>query len=361
MITAEGCQARVGRLLSALKPSGPLLLADPTNLRYLANAYVDPFHLGTDYGPLLVIRPDGSTTLISDSRAPASLDQAFVTDRIKTKWYDGQSAGKGSRRMILRDALAAVGTSGRVHDDILDPDAQRLHDIVTNLRRRKDPDEVAQLKHCMRVTEVGHAWARSNVQSGMTELDVYAGILKECTVAAGHAVIVYGDFAVSPGSSRRGGPPTNQVIKAGDMLILDFSVVIGGYRSDFTNTLVVGAEPNAGQKQLFDQCVAAMKTGEAELKAGASCQKVYDAVHGSFAAAGVAEHFPHHAGHGLGLTHPEAPFFVTRSEGELVAGDVVTLEPGLYIDGIGGIRIEHNYLITECGYERLSDHTIALR
>jgi len=52
---------------------------------------------------------------------------------------------------------------------------------------------------------------------------------------------------------------------------------------------------------------------------------------------------------------------VTRSEGELVAGDVVTLEPGLYIDGIGGIRIEHNYLITECGYERLSDHTIALR
>jgi Xaa-Pro aminopeptidase len=76
---------------------------------------------------------------------------------------------------------------------------------------------------------------------------------------------------------------------------------------------------------------------------------------------GVAEHFPHHAGHGLGLSHPEAPYFVRRATETLVAGDVVTLEPGLYVSGVGGIRIEHNYLVTATGYERLSDHVIALR
>jgi Xaa-Pro aminopeptidase len=358
MITAEGCRNRVARLLSALKPAGPLLLADPTHLRYFANAYVDPFHLGTDYGPMLAIRPDGSTTLIFDSRAPTSLEQAFITDRVKTKWYDGQSAGKGSRRMIIRQALEDVGTAGRVHDDILDPDAQRLHDIVSNLRRRKDPDEIEQLKLCMRVTEIGHAWARANVKPGMTEVDVYTGIQRACTLAAGQSVIVYGDFAVSPGTARRGGPPKKQIINAGDMLILDYSVVIQGYRSDFTNTLVVGIEPNAAQKQLYDQCVAAMKAGEIVLRAGVSCQKVFDAVNSALAVAGG---LVHHAGHGLGLTHPEAPFFVTHSEGEVVAGDVVTLEPGLYIDGIGGIRIEHNYLVTNGGYERLSNHTIALK
>jgi Xaa-Pro aminopeptidase len=80
-----------------------------------------------------------------------------------------------------------------------------------------------------------------------------------------------------------------------------------------------------------------------------------------FEKAGVADYFPHHAGHGLGLSHPEAPFFVRHADETVVAGDVVTLEPGLYVPDVGGIRIEHNYLITDTGYERLSNHTISLR
>src|SRR5262249_60918379 len=98
-----------------------------------------------------------------------------------------------------------------------------------------------------------------------------------------------------------------------------------------------------------------------ELRAGASCLDVYGAVRAAFEKADIAEAFPHHAGHGLGLTHPEAPFFVRQANETLLAGDVVTLEPGLYVAGVGGIRIEHNYLITKDGYERLSNHTIALR
>src|SRR5262249_38731406 len=151
-----------------------------------------------------------------------------------------------------------------------------------------------------------------------------------------HAVIVYGDFAVSPGPERRGGPPTSRVLQPGDMLILDYSVVIGGYRSDFTNTLVVGGQPNPGQQRLDDLCVEAMAAGEKELRAGAQCLTVYQAVRGVFERAGVAEYFPHHAGHGLGLTHPEAPYFVRHATETLVASDVVTLEPGLYIPGVGG-------------------------
>jgi Xaa-Pro aminopeptidase len=210
----------------------------------------------------------------------------------------------------------------------------------------------------MRATEAGHAWARANVKPGMTELDVYCGINTACIQAAGQAVIVYGDFAVSPGPERRGGPPTRRMIQPGDMLILDYSVVMGGYRSDFTNTLVVGKEPTAAQRRLYDLCVAAMQAGEKELRADQSCLTVYQAVRGVFAAAGMSEHFPHHAGHGLGLSHPEAPFFVKAANEVLLAGDVVTLEPGLYVPGIGGIRIEHNYLVTATGYERLSNHVI---
>jgi Xaa-Pro aminopeptidase len=213
----------------------------------------------------------------------------------------------------------------------------------------------------MRATEAGHAWARDSIRAGMTELDVYAGVHAACTRAAGQPVIVYGDFAVSPGPERRGGPPTERVLRPGDMFILDYSVVIHGYRSDFTNTLVVGAEPTAEQRRLYEACMAAMAAGEGQLRGGTACLDVYNAVRGAFEKAGLADAFPHHAGHGLGLTHPEAPFFVRRADEALVAGDVVTLEPGLYVAGVGGIRIEHNYLVTDDGFERLSHHEIALR
>jgi Xaa-Pro aminopeptidase len=228
------------------------------------------------------------------------------------------------------------------------------------MRRQKDPDEVDQLRRCMHAGEAGHAWARANVRPGMTELEVYCGVNSACIRAAGHAVIVYGDFAVSPGPERRGGPPTERRLEPGDMMILDFSVVIGGYRSDFTNTLVVGRDPTPDQRRLYELCVRAMAAGEAELREGRPCLTVYGAVRDVFDRAGVGEHFPHHAGHGLGLTHPEAPYLVREANEVLLDGDVVTLEPGLYIAGVGGIRIEHNYLVTRTGYERLSNHTIAL-
>src|SRR5262249_32151043 len=114
------------------------------------------------------------------------------------------------------------------------------------------------------------------------------------------------------------------------------------------------------QQRLYDLCMAAMQAGEKELRGGASCLTVYQAGDGVFAAAGMSPVFGHHAGHGLRLSHPAAPFFVPKTNETLLAGDVVTLEPGLYVPNVGGIRIEHNYLITEGGYERLSNHVIAL-
>jgi Xaa-Pro aminopeptidase len=285
---------------------------------------------------------------------------AFADDRLPVKWYDGKSPGQGPRRMILKDVVELAGSGGRVHDAVNDPDAPRLHDAIARMRRAKDPDEIELLKACMAATDAGHAWARANVRAGMTELDVYAGVLAECTRAAGQPVVVYGDFAVSPGMAKRGGMATDRELRPGDTFILDYSVVIQGYRSDFTNTLVVGGRPTDDQKKMFDLCVAAMAAGEERLRAGIACTAVYDAVKGVFARAGVEKAFPHHAGHGLGLAHPEPPFLVEQATETLEHGDVVTLEPGLYVDGVGGVRIEHNYRITGTGFERLSNHTISL-
>ena len=368
MLTEEGCRQRRERLWQRLEPKpsdGFLLLADPIHLMYLANCWIDPFSLGTDFGAYLLIHKDGHTTLIYDKRSPHSIEQAHVDERRVTNWYDGQSPGKGPRQLALLDTVLSLAnpSSGplRIHDRIGDSSCLNVVSTLAAMRRQKDADEIDLLRECMRATDAGHTWARANIKPGMTELDVYCGVNATCTQAAGRAVIVYGDFAVSPGPKRRGGPPTSQVLKPGDMFILDYSVVIGGYRSDFTNTLVVGKEPTSEQRRLCDLCMEAMSAGEKQLRAGVACLDVYQAVRNAFDRAGMAEYFPHHAGHGIGLTHPEAPFFVREATETLLAGDVVTLEPGLYVEGVGGIRIEHNYLVTEQGNERLSNHVIALK
>jgi Xaa-Pro dipeptidase len=361
MLTAEGCRNRRVNLWKNLgnqAPADRLVLADPVNLRYLANCYVDPFSLGADFFAILEVKPDGHATLYHDSRLPKSIEASHVDEKWPTVWYDGKTGGWGPRRLALLSPLDQIG--GRIHDLLGDPLAVKVQETIATMRRQKDPDEVELLRKCMQAGKAGQDWARKNVKAGMSELEVYCGIFQACSLEAGHAVILYGDFAVSPGPSRKGGPPTKQILKDGDMMILDFSVIIQGYRSDYTNTLVVGGKPNAEQKRLYDCCVKAMKAGEGMLKAGNSCLSVYQAVRGAFEKEGMAEHFPHHAGHGLGLGHPEAPMLVKEANETLLRGDVVTLEPGLYVDGIGGIRIEHNYLITDTGYERLSDHTIEL-
>ena len=364
MLTAEGCLQRRRRFWERLGPwaeGDHVRLAVPLHLVYLANFHVEPISLNAGFGGVLLLRQDGHAKLLHDDRLKSAAAAAHVEETAIVPWYDGQTPGKGPRQLALIGAVNPAGSGLRIHDRPGDPAAASVVGTLAQMRRQKDPDEIALLRECMRACDVGHAWARANIKPGMTEIDVYTGVVAACTRAAGRAVIVYGDFAVSPGPERRGGPATGRVLQPGDMFILDYSVVIDNYRSDFTNTLVVGRDPTPGQQSLYDHASAAMAAGEKELRAGATCQTVYDAVNGVFEKAGVAASFGHHAGHGLGLTHPEAPFLVRHSDETLLENDVVTLEPGLYIAGVGGLRIEHNYRITATGYERLSNHVIALR
>lgn len=358
MLNAEGCQARRQRFLDRLKPTHPVVLADPLHLRYFANFYVDAVSSSADFGGLLVLQPDGHATLYHDAKLPGGAAQAHADKVEKLPWYTGQEPELAPRRLILRPALEQNG--GRIHDSIADPLGPQIIRLISELRRSKDADEVALLKTCMKASDAGHAWGLANIRPGMTELEVYAGVAGAAYAALGHFATVYGDFTVSPGSKKRGGPPTPHKLEAGEFFILDYSVIVQGYRSDFTNTICVGGKPTAEQQKLMDLSLAALAAGAKELKAGVTCQHVYDAMRAVFAAANMADYFTTHGGHGLGISHPEPPYIVRHSTETLVAGDVVTLEPGLYVDGVGGLRIEHNYRVTESGAEQLSNHRVAL-
>ncbi len=379
MLTAEGCKIRRERLWDALPaPCDLLIVGDPSSLIYFANYWPSPFVFRTvESAAVLVMGPDRSV-LVADSMVRPFLDRAHVDDVVAPTWYDGQHAAPHRKALLVDSTLGRLASiagtrvgvelsavpAGVVEGLRAARPGVEIVDVsraIRPLRRSKHADELAVLSRSMKAGEAAHAAALARVRPGMTEVDAYRIVLDAAVQSLGEAATVYGDFASGPRlATEKGGPPSSRVIQAGDLLLLDFSVVVDGYRGDFTNTFAVGAGPTPRQIELFDACVGAMKAGESALKAGAPANGVDRAVRGHFASLGLDRFFVTHSGHGLGLGHPEPPYFVPDSDETLQAGDVVAIEPGLYVEGVGGMRFERNYLVTDEGFETLSNHQIRI-
>ena len=379
MLTSEGCKARRDRLWKAL-PSAceALVVADPSHLIYFADFDPSPFVFrSVESGGILLLTP-GRASLVADDMLGPFVEAAKVDHRVTPTWYDGAHSAPNRRSLLVASALQQLATIpgsrigielGSVPSGVVEglraarPDAQILDltPIIRPLKRSKDADEIAALRRAIHAGEAAHAALLADVRPGMTELDAYLLAQNAAVGYLGEPAILYGDFASGPRTEvEKGGSPSSRVIAEGDLLLADFSVIRGGYRGDFTNTFAVGGGPTPEQVRLFDACLAAMKAGELLLRAGTPARAVDAAVRGHFASLGLDRHFPHHTGHGIGLGHPEPPYLVPESDDVLVAGDVVTIEPGLYVEGVGGMRIERNYLVTSDGFETLSKHEIRL-
>ena len=390
MLTAAGCRDRRSRLWARL-PDGvtACLVADPRHVGYLTNFRVQPLSFSRGERALLLLERDGEAgkaTLAADNFALRTADAEVHADAfLETDWYDHKKS-VGNRDHATFAALADRGAiggttlleaewvpamAGEVCRDSLDTDAALHYDdadlgdgatlgsLLRDLRRQKHRDEIDCLKLCMKAGDAGHAKALEVVRPGVTDLEVYNAIHAAANEAAGKPGLLYGDFqATKADRPKAGGLPANRALEEGELLILDFSFVLHGYRSDFTNTVAVG-EPTADQRRLFNACVNALEAGEKTLKAGAACRDTYAACSGVLEDAGFGA-LSHHAGHGLGMGHPEPPIEVPDSTDTLRENDVVTLEPGSYQQGIGGVRVEHNYRITAGGFERLSGHELTL-
>lgn len=391
MLSQEGCLSRRSRLWDAVSADCEwLLIADPRHVLYLSNFWIHPQTFSAGERAWLLLERDGKATLLGDNFSLRSrAADPFVDDEVMVKWYDHQhsvinrdhallaAAEKISGRLYGRSgaveaewlpvgAFELLGLDHERHSvrreaaDVGKPGSTDLGTTLRSLRRQKDPDEIAVLNECMRAGEAGMVRLREIMRPGITEFEIFREVQNAALAAAGRPAFIYGDFrAASPSHPKVGGLPTHHALEPGEMFTLDYSVVLEGYRSDFTNCLTVGA-PSPQQQHLYELVSAAQRAGEGVLKAGANARDVFHSVNQPILDAGLADKFAHHAGHGIGLAHPEAPILVPQSDDVLMAGDVVTLEPGLYVEGIGGIRIEHNYLITAAGYERLSHHLISL-
>jgi Xaa-Pro aminopeptidase len=379
MLTPHGSKLRRDRLWRALPSETDLLLvADPSHLIYLAAFVPSPFVFRTvESGALLILEPNRAT-LVGDDMLGPFLDRASVDEIVAPSWYDGNHSAPHRRMQLVESTLKQLAAmpgkrigvelssvpagvveglrSARPGLEIVD-----IAPIIRKLRRSKDPDEIEVLLRSMRAGEKGQAAALQQIEPGMTELDAYRVVQNAAMMELREPAILYGDFASGPRLEiEKGGSPTSRRIEPGDLLLLDFSVVVSGYRGDFTNTFAVGKGPTARQHELFEACLGALHAGEASLKPGASARAVDSAVREYFGSLKLAHAFTSHSGHGLGLGHPEPPYFVPNSDDTLLVGDVVALEPGLYIKGEAGMRFERNYEITSDGFRTLSHHEIRI-
>ena len=224
--------------------------------------------------------------------------------------------------------------------------------VVEWMRRKKDPAEVELLRDAIALGDRAFTWVLDHLTPGKTERDIALAL--EMTMREWGADEVSFPPIVGSGelSAHIHHTPTPRELQKGDLVLLDFGCRLRGYCSDLTRTVVIGPATDE-QRTVYDLVLRAQAEGISRASAGLGGAEVDGAARAVIDQAGMGKHFGHGLGHGVGLDIHEGPRLNRISEDTLVPGDVVTVEPGVYLQGTGGIRIEDCVLIAEGGCEVL--------
>lgn len=329
-----------------------LLVTHLPNIRYLTGF--------TGSSALLLVR-EGVTTLISDFRyaaqgpaevgpaATVEIDQRSVWDRLG-RILNGdhlERLGVESHALAVRDAERLSGlTSARVV-----PTAE----LVERQRAVKSPEEVAAIRAAAELAQEALAEVLPRIRVGQTELEIGAdleGVLRR-SGSEWHPFPTI--VASGPRSALPHARTSRRAVEAGDLLLLDFGAQVDGYCADLTRTVVVGARADERQRAVHEVVQAAQRRAIEQLRPGMVGREGDALARSVIETRGFGDAFGHSLGHGLGLEVHEAPRLAANSEAVLPAHAVVTVEPGVYFPGWGGIRLEDDVYLSPGGAERLSD------
>ncbi|MFF2527539.1 M24 family metallopeptidase [Brevibacillus sp. NPDC058079] len=228
--------------------------------------------------------------------------------------------------------------------------------LLEKIRMFKDESEMVIIREAVRIAEAAFTHIQGYIKPGVRESDVALELefFMRKQGATGSA------FDMIVASGVRGALPhgraSEKVIQAGEMVTLDFGAAYQGYNSDITRTLSVG-EPDPKMREIYEIVLRAQLAGLEALKPGVSAKDADAATRDIITAAGYGDAYGHSAGHGLGLEVHELPGLSTVSTFVLEPGMLVTMEPGIYVTGLGGVRIEDDVWITADGHENLNKST----
>lgn len=227
-------------------------------------------------------------------------------------------------------------------------------EIIAPVRMVKDPAEIDALRQAVKIAEEALQRVLPRVKVGMSEREICGLLSAEMLQGGGGTTAIEPLVLAGAASGMPHGRTSRRVIEAGDILLFDFGTRVNGYRSDITRTFVVGAEADDRLEEVYEAVRAANAAGRAAIGPGVTCQDVDRATRKAIVDAGYGKYFTHRTGHGLGLDVHEEPGIVEGNAMLLQEGMTFTVEPGVYIDGWGGVRIEDNVVVTGDGCESLS-------
>ena len=332
------------------------LITTPKHVYYLTGFYSDPHERFMG----LVIPAEGEPTLI----VPA-LDREAAAAVSHVKQIDTHTDVQDPYEVLKRALPAEVKQFGleKGHMTVARFEAvseavgaSRYVDVDQPLREMrliKSEDEIARMKHAIRLVEDALREALKKVKPGVAEKEIVAELEFQMKRLGADGpsfdtMVLAGEKSALPH-----GNPGDRQIGEGELLLFDIGVEADGYVSDITRTFAVG-QINEQLKDIYETVLEANKAAIAAVRPGVTFAHLDKTARDVIAAKGYGEYFVHRLGHGLGMEVHEYPSIHSENQDVLRPGMVFTIEPGVYVPGVGGVRIEDNVLVTEDGVEVLT-------
>ena len=226
-------------------------------------------------------------------------------------------------------------------------------DLLDGLRASKDEGELALMRRAQEITDEAFKAILNFIRPGMTEREIAARLVYELMSRGGEKVAFDPIVAAGPNGSRPHAVPGDQIVDAGMFITMDFGCKVGGYCSDMTRTVALG-QPTEEMEVVYNAVLAAQKAGINAARAGVTGQEIDGAARKVLQEAGYGEYFSHGFGHSLGVDIHEAPSASSKETRPMPAGAVISAEPGVYLPGKFGVRIEDVLILNETGCEDIT-------
>lgn len=348
--------SRSGRVRDRLNDAGcdALLVTGLANVRYLTGFTGSAGQLLVTSDELILLIDGRYTT-----QSREQLDATGVDARVEIAATPAaqQEALAGLVRGFPRLGLEAHGVTWAqqrcLADALGDVELVPTEALVEGLRRVKEPGEVGRIRAACAIADDALDAVLGSLADGPTE-EEFALQLEVAMRERGASGISFDTIVASgPNGAKPHARPSARRIERGELVVIDFGCVVDGYCSDMTRTVSVG-DPGPEARRLWEVVLASQQAGREAVAAGVECAEVDRASREIIDAAGWGELFSHGTGHGVGLEVHEAPRVAKSASGTLDVGVVVTIEPGVYVPGVGGVRLEDTVVVTDTGAESLT-------
>ena len=357
-------QSRLDKLNASLLNSGLSAVAinpGPT-LTYLTGV---AFHL-MERPVVLLVSPDKAPALILPELELPKVDmfpykiQAFAYGENPSEWDDAfrkaaQSLGLDGKRIGVEPRQMRLLEFRHVKAGAPEADFPDATDVLSGLRLKKDAAEVETMRKAVKIAQDALEATLPLIKIGMTEKEASAELVMQLLQHGSEPELPFSPIvSAGPNSANPHASPSTRKLQAGDLLVVDWGATYDGYISDLTRTFAVG-EVDAEFQKIHKIVQDSNAAGRAAAKPGVPCANVDIAARDVIEKAGYGKYFTHRTGHGIGMEAHEAPYMRGDNMQLLEPGMAFTVEPGIYLTGRNGVRIEDNMVVTETSAESLSD------